>query len=146
LRFVELQRCAANTPAEEIQALQVTYDKAQGELEALQTAAIQVCQEIEGAEGHTSGSSITSRLRALGGRVFERLRGALHVGVQKTLGLTSTYYKFEFDKLRQGYLIPEGVQGDDAEIDAIREADADVAGIAAELSDLFEGYLFPDDV
>jgi hypothetical protein len=68
-----------------------------------------VYQEIEGAEGQTLGCSITSRLRSLGGHVFECLQGALHLGVQKTLGLTSTYYKLKFDKLRQGYLLPEEV-------------------------------------
>jgi hypothetical protein len=107
---------------------------------------IEACQEIEGAKVQTSGKSIVSSLRSLGGQVVERLQGTLHLGVQKTLGLTSTYYLVDFNKLRQGYLLPEGFQDDDAELEAIREADASVAGPAADLFDLFEGDLFPDTV
>jgi hypothetical protein len=33
-----------------MEALQVDYDKVQGELQTLETAAIKLCQEIEGVE------------------------------------------------------------------------------------------------
>jgi hypothetical protein len=82
-------------PRADIEALQANYDKVLDELQALETAAIKLCQEIEGLEcqtSGTSGSSIVNRLSSLGGRVIERPRSALRLGVQKTLGLTSTHY------------------------------------------------------
>jgi hypothetical protein len=89
--------------------LQVAYDEAQGELKNLETAALDVCRELEGAEGQSSGSSVASRLRSLGSLVTERLRGALRLGVQKTLGLTSSDYKLNFTLLLDGYVVPEDV-------------------------------------
>jgi hypothetical protein len=83
-----------------MRALQVAYDEAQGELKTLETVVLEVCQELEGVEGQSSGSSIASRLRSLGGRVIECLRGALRLGVQKILGLNSTHYLLDFGPLR----------------------------------------------
>jgi hypothetical protein len=56
-------------------------DEAQGELKNLETAALHVCRELEGAEGQSSGRSLASRLRSPGRLVTERLRGALRLGV-----------------------------------------------------------------
>jgi hypothetical protein len=53
----ELQKSSAN-PSEEMWVLQVAYDEAQGELKNLETAALDVCRELEGAEGQSSGSSV----------------------------------------------------------------------------------------
>jgi hypothetical protein len=47
--------------------------------------------------------------------------------VQKTLGLTSTHYLVNFNALRDGYILPKGIEGDDAEAEAIKEADTSVA-------------------
>jgi hypothetical protein len=91
--------------------LHVAYDEAQGELRNLETAALDVCRELEGAAGRSSSSSVASRLRSLGRLVNERLRGALRLGVQKTLGLTSTHYKLNFTLLLDGYVVPEYVVG-----------------------------------
>jgi DNA repair exonuclease SbcCD ATPase subunit len=76
----ELQKSSTN-PSEEMRVLQVAYDEAQGELENMETAALDVCCELEGAEGHSSGSSVASRLRSLGSLVTERLRGTLRLGI-----------------------------------------------------------------
>jgi hypothetical protein len=46
--------------------LHVAYDEAQGELRNLETATLDVCRELEGAEGRSSSSSVASRLRSLG--------------------------------------------------------------------------------
>jgi hypothetical protein len=43
----ELQKSSAN-PSEEMRVLQVAYDEAQGELKNLETAALDVCHELEG--------------------------------------------------------------------------------------------------
>jgi hypothetical protein len=64
----------------------------------------------EGVEGQSSSSLVASHLWYLGGWVVERLQGALHLGVQKTLGLTSTHYILDLGLLRDGYVLPEGVE------------------------------------
>ena len=51
-------------------ALQVAYTSTQRDYEDLDGAVVAACREVEG-EGGPSGSSVTSRLRFLGGRVAE---------------------------------------------------------------------------
>jgi hypothetical protein len=72
-------------PRTDMEALQVDYDKVHGDLQALETVAIKLCQEIERVVCQSSGSSIANRLSSLGYRVIERLRGALRLRVQKTV-------------------------------------------------------------
>ena len=94
------------------------------------------CREVEG-EGGPSGSSVTSRLRSLGSRVAERLKGALRLGVQKALGVVSMHYIVDLEQLATGYVVPDG---DD---DAMDQADAGAEGAASTLARPFEGDLFP---
>ena len=70
-------------------ALQVAYSLAQKDFEDLEGAAVAVCQGLE-REG-SSGRSLASRLRSLGDRVAERLKGALR------LGDVSTHYIINFE-------------------------------------------------
>jgi hypothetical protein len=79
-------RAALGTSATQAEALQTAYNSSQQELEALWEAALQVCQSIEEGVGQ-AGSYVTSLLRALGGHVARRMRGALRLGIQKTLSL-----------------------------------------------------------
>ena len=72
----------------------------------------------------------------------ERLKGALHLGVQKALGVVSTHYVVDFEHLATGYIVPDG--DDDAKIEAMEQADAGAEGAATTLAGLFEGDLFPD--
>jgi hypothetical protein len=60
--------------------------------------------------------------------------------------LTSTYYLIDFNVMRDGYLLPEGVEGDNAKIEAIKEANTTVVGHVMALANLLEGDLFPDAV
>jgi hypothetical protein len=68
----ELQKSLVN-PSEEMRVLQVAYDEAQGELKNLEITALDVCRELEGAEGQSSGSSVASRPWTLGRLVTEQL-------------------------------------------------------------------------
>ena len=68
------------------EALQVALTLAQNVQEDLERTVMAMCQELEG-EGGSSGSSVASHLRSLGGQVAERLKSAFHVGVQRTLGV-----------------------------------------------------------
>ena len=72
----------------------------------------------------------------------EWLKGALHLGIQKALGVVSTHYIVDFEHLAMGYIIPDG--DDDAKIEAMEQADAGAEGAATTLAGLFEGDLFPD--
>ena len=122
------------------EALQVAYTSVQRDYEDLEGAVVAACREVEG-EGGPSGSSVTSRLRSLGSRVAERLKGALRLGVQKALGVVSMHYIVDLEQLATGYVIPDG--DDDAKIDAMDQADAGTEGAASTLARLFEGDLFP---
>ena len=93
------------------EALQVAFTSVQKDLENLERAAVAACQELEG-EGRPSGSSLASRLRSLGGRVAERLKGALRLGVQKALGVVSTHYVLDLEQVATGYIIMPGVDRD----------------------------------
>jgi hypothetical protein len=66
--------------------------------------------------------------------------------VQKTLGLTSAHYQVNFNALHDGYILPEGIEGDDAEVEAINEADASITDTAVALVELFDGDLFPEAI
>jgi hypothetical protein len=58
--------------------VQTAYNSSQQELEDLQAAALEICQEVE--EGVVQArSSLASRLRALGGHVYQRISRTLHL-------------------------------------------------------------------
>ena len=101
-----------------------------------------VCQELE-AGGGSSGSSVASCLRSLGGRVAERLRSTFRLGVQRTLSVASMHYDLYLEQVATGYIVAPGVEGD-ATVAAMEQADAAVEGFAAVLSMKLEGDLLPD--
>jgi hypothetical protein len=67
----------ATTQAEVVQA---AYNSSQQELEELRAVALETCEGVEEGEAQ-AGSSLASRLRALGGHVSRRIRRTLHLGV-----------------------------------------------------------------
>ena len=82
----------------------------------MEEATIAACQGAEGEDGQ-SGSLLVSRLRSLGDRVSERLKGALCLGIQKTLSVVLMHYVIDFGHLATGYIVPDG--DDDAKVDAM---------------------------
>ena len=64
-----------------------------------------VCQELEG-EGVVSGSSVISRLRALGGRIAEHAKSTFRLGVLRALAVASTHYIMDPQRVSSGYVIP----------------------------------------
>jgi hypothetical protein len=101
--------------------------------------ALETCQAVEEGEAQ-AGSSLASRLRALGGHVFGRMRRALHFGVQKALGVVWSHYEINFEAVAEGYIIPEGVEDEVA----MERVDALAADAAEALAEAFEEFLFPD--
>jgi hypothetical protein len=77
----------ATTRAE---TLQMAYNSSQQELEELRAAALETCQAVEEGEAQAE-SSLASRLRALGVHVSRRMRRALHLGIQKALGVVGSH-------------------------------------------------------
>ena len=136
----ELQKGVANEYTAK-EALQAAYASVQRDYNNLEEAAVAACQGAVGEAGQ-SGSSLVSRLRSLGDRMTERLKGALCLGVQNAHGVISTHYVIDFEHLATGYIIPDG--DDDAKIEVMEQADTGVEGAATTLAGLFEGDLYPD--
>jgi hypothetical protein len=132
-------RTALGHAAERVEALQASYNSSEQELQELRGAALETCQAVEEGEAQ-AGSSLAIRLRALGGHVTERMRRALHLGVQKALGVVRSHYEVNFEALAEGYIVPEGVEDEVA----MERVDALAADAAWSLAKAFEEFLFPD--
>jgi hypothetical protein len=132
-------RTALGHAAERAEALQASYNSSERELQELRDAALETCRAVEEGEAQ-AGSSLASRLRALGGHVTERMRRALHLGVQKALGVVRSHYEVNFEALAEGYVVPEGVEDEVA----MERVDALAADAAGSLAEAFEEFLFPD--
>jgi hypothetical protein len=68
------------------------------------------------------------------------MRRALHLGVQKALGVVRSHYKINFDAVAEGYVVPEGVE-DEVAMERVDALSVDATGALAEA---FEEFLFPD--
>jgi hypothetical protein len=121
------------------ETLQAAYDSSEQELVELRAAALETCRAVEEGEAH-AGSSLASRLRALGGHVSRRMRRALHLGVQKALGVVRSHYEVNFEAVASGYVVPEGVEDEVA----MEHADALAADAVETLTEDFMEFLFPD--
>jgi hypothetical protein len=132
-------RTALGHAAERAEALQTSYNSSEQELQKLRNVVLENCRAMEEGEAQ-AGSSLASRLRALGGHVAERMRRALHLGVQKALGVVQSHYEVNFEALAKGYVVPEGVEDEVA----MEHVDALAANAAETLAEAFEEFLFPD--
>jgi hypothetical protein len=120
--------------------LQEAYDSSEQELVELRAAAFETCRAVEEGEAH-AGSSLAGRLRALGGHVSRRMRRALYLGVQKTLGVVRSHYEVNFEAVASGYVVSEGVEDEVA----MEQVDALAADAAEMLTEDFLEFLFPDE-
>jgi hypothetical protein len=84
---------------------------------------------------------MVSRLWALGGHVTERMRGVLHLGIQKTLGVVQSHYLVNLAALAICYIVAEDLDDDGAHA-VVDRLDALAAPAAAALADDFEEVLF----
>ena len=67
-----------------MEAVNTALMAAKAEYTNLERTAVNVCQELEG-EGAMSGSSVISRLRALGGRITKHAKSTFRLGVLRAL-------------------------------------------------------------
>jgi hypothetical protein len=125
--------------ADRAEALQDSYNSSERELLELHSVALETCQAVEEGEAQ-AGSSLASCLRALGGHISGRMRRALHLGVQKALGVVRSHYEINFEVVAEGYIVPEGVKDEVA----MERVDALAADVAEALAEAFEEFLFPD--
>jgi hypothetical protein len=114
-------------------------NSSQQDLEELRAAAHEACQEVEEGEAQ-AGSSMVSCLHALGGHITRRMRRALHLGIQKVLGVVASHYQVDLEAVSTGYVVPVGV---DDEV-VMNCADALAAPAADILAEDFTDFLFPD--
>jgi hypothetical protein len=119
--------------------LQASYNSSERELLELRSVSLETCQAVDEGEAQV-GSSLARRLRALGGHVSRRMRRALHLGVQKALGVVRSHYEINFEAVAEGYIVPEGVEDEVA----IERVDALAADATEALAEAFEEFLFPD--
>jgi hypothetical protein len=68
------------------------------------------------------------------------MRRALHLGVQKALGVVRFHYELNLEVVASGYVVPEGVEDEVA----MEQADALAADAAEALTEAFSEFLFPD--
>jgi hypothetical protein len=119
--------------------VQTTYNSSQQELEDPQAAVLEIYQEVEEGVAQ-AGSSLASRLRTLGRHISQRMRRALHLGVKKALGVVASHYQVDFEAVSLGYVIPVGVEDEEA----VNRADALAATAVDMLAEDFADFLFPD--
>jgi hypothetical protein len=62
------------------------------------------------------------------------MRRALHLGVQKSLGVVRSHYEVNFEAVASGYVVPKGVE-DEVAMEQVDTLAADAA---------FVEFLFPD--
>jgi hypothetical protein len=130
---------ALGNSATQAQVVQTAYNSTQQELVDLRAAALEACQEVEEGEAQ-AGSSMASRLRALSGHITQRMRRALHLGVQKALSVVASHYQVDLETISTGYIVPVGV---DDEV-MMNRADALAAPAADILVEDFTDFLFAD--
>jgi hypothetical protein len=70
------------------------------------------------------------------------MRRALHLGVQKALGVVRSHYEINFEAVAEGYIVPEGVEDEVA----MEHVDTLAADVAEALAEAFEEFQFPDAV
>jgi hypothetical protein len=65
---------------------------------------------------------------------------ALHLGIQKALGVVASHYQVDFEAVSMGYVVPIGVEDEVA----MNRADALAAPAIDMLAEDFTNFLFPD--
>ena len=120
------------------EAVNTALMAAQAEYTDLERTAMSVCQELEG-EGTVSGSSVISRLRALGGRIAEHSKSTFRLGVLRALAVASTHYIMDFQRVSSGYVVPN-----DADADAASAIMDDADAAAEEFATVLAGKLEAD--
>jgi hypothetical protein len=79
-------------------------------------------------------------MRALGGHVCSRLRGALHHGVRRAFAVLASHYDVDLERVSEGYCLPDE---DEVALAEVRRLDAAMAGPSTVLASSFEVEILP---
>ena len=88
------------------------------------------------------GSSVISRLRALGGRIAEHAKGTFRLGVLRALAVASTHYIMDLQRVSSGYVVPNDADADAASA-IMDDADAAAEEFATALAGKLEAGIPP---
>jgi hypothetical protein len=130
---------ALNESVKNCEALAQAAEQKEADRVAMSEAISAFCQAF-GLDGVPSGSSPQSHLRALGGHVRSRLRGALHHGVRWAFAMLASHYDVDLERVSKGYCLPDE---EEAALVEVQRLDAAVEGPSAALAYSFEVEILP---
>jgi hypothetical protein len=126
-------------PAESIKALAQAVEQKEADRVAMFEAILDFCRAFD-LDDVPSGSSPQSHLRALGGHVRSRLRGALHHDVRWAFAMLASHYDVDLERVSEGYCLPDE---DEAALAEVQRLDTAEAGPSAVLASSFEVEILP---
>jgi hypothetical protein len=130
---------ALNESVKNCKALAEAGEQKEADRVAMSETISAFCQAF-GLDGIPSGSSPQSHLRALGGHVRNRLRGALHHGVRRAFAVLASHYDVDLERVSEGYCLPDE---EEAALAEVQRLDAAVEGPSAALASSFEVEVLP---
>jgi hypothetical protein len=120
-------------------ALAQAAEQKEADRTAISEAISAFCRTF-GLDDVPSGSSPQSHLRALGGHMRSRLRGALHHGVRRAFVVLASHYDMDLERASEGYCLPDD---EDAALAEVQRLDAATEGPGAMLTSFFEVEVLP---
>jgi hypothetical protein len=130
---------ALNESVKNCKALTQAAEQTEADCMAMYEAISAFCWTF-GLDDVPSGSSPQSRLRALGGHVRSRLRGALHHGIRRAFVVLSSHYNVDLERVNEGYCLPNE---EEAALAEVQRLDAAAKGPSAALASFFEVEILP---
>jgi hypothetical protein len=125
--------------AESVKALAQAAEQKEADRVAMSDAISDFCRAFD-LDDVPLGSSPQSHLRALGGHVRCRLRGALHHGVRRAFAVLASHYDVDLERVSEGYCLPDK---DEADLAEVQRLDAAATGPSAVLASSFEVEILP---
>jgi hypothetical protein len=120
-------------------ALAEAAERKEADRVAISKAISAFCQAF-GLDDVPSGSSPQSHLRALGGHVRSRLRGALHHDVRRAFTVLASHYDVDLERVSEGYCLPDE---EEAALAEVQRLDVAVEGPSTVLASSFEVEVLP---
>jgi hypothetical protein len=130
---------ALNESVKNCKALTEAAEQKEADRVAMSEAISAFCQAF-GLDGVSSGSSPQSHLRALGGHVRNRLRGALHHDVRRAFAVLASHYDMDLERVSEGYCLPDK---EEAALAEVQRLDVAIKGPSAALASSFEVEILP---
>jgi hypothetical protein len=130
---------ALNESVKNCKALARAAEHKEADRMAMSEAISAFCRTF-GLDDVPSGSSPQSRLRALGGHMLSRLRGALHHGVRRAFAVLASHYDVDLEWVNEGYCLPDK---EEAALAEVQRLDAAAENPGAALASFFEVEILP---